>query len=379
MISDLFTPSTVAEVEASIYALLESRGIKTANWKPGGVVRTIVAVVAVLAATFSDLVARVASMSFLDTATGDWLRNKAIGDFGVTPFDAAPARGVVRLTNTAGGSFSVDAGDLLVENPATGAQYRNVAPFSLGSLGTVDVEVESTEAGAWTSSDPGTITTMVSTLTGVTVTNPAALVGVDAESDAALRERCRQSPALMSSAGPADAYSYAAKTILRSDGTSTGITRSRTMAGTGDGTIIVVCATPTGTPLSADLTYLQDQMVRQVMTQCATLSVVAADVLPVAVSYTAYTSNAGSDATQDKAAASAALLAYISTVPIGGYRVAGATGTLPRSGLIGAIQSAIPGCFRVDLAVPAADVTMTDSEVATLSTVVASVQVERQQ
>ena len=378
MISDLFTPTTVDEAKAAIYAQLERVGIKTADWKPGGVVRTIVAIVAVLVATFSELVASIAAMGWLTTATGDWLTNKAKGDFGVDRIPASAAGGTYRLTNTAGGSFTVLADELIVANPTTGAQYRNVAGFTLLPLGTVDIEIIATEAGAWTSSDAGTVTTLVTPLTGVTGTNPAALVGLDEESDALLVTRCLAAPSIASPAGPSDAYSYAARTWPRADGSPTGITRARTVSDTGTGEIVVTAATATGAPLAGDLTYLQDKMIREILTECATLSLVAASGVSVPVSFVAYTSNLASNATADKAAGSAALRAYVGAVPIGGYRVGGATGVMPRSGLAGAIQGAIPGCFRVDILSPAADVSLTSSQVAVLGAVTASVQVERQ-
>lgn len=379
MISDLFTPVTVDDAKASIYAQLERVGVKTANWKPGAVVRTIVAIVAVLVSTFSTLVALIASMGWLDTATGDWLTNKAKGDFGIDRIAATPARGTLRLTNTAGGSFTIAAGDTLVSNPSTGAEYRNVVAYTLLPLGSADVEFEATEGGAWTSSDAGTITNLISSMTGVTVTNLSALIGADEESDALLIARCKMAPAANSPAGPADVYSYAVRTVPRSDGTPTGITRSRTIANGATGGVRVICATATGSPLSADLTYLQDYIVRNVMGQCITVSVESAVPAAQSVSYVAYTSNPASNSTTDKAAASAALQTYVAAVPIGGYRIGGASGTLPREGLAGAIQSAIKGCFRVDVTVPAADVAVDPDGVIVLGTVSGSVQVERQQ
>jgi phage-related baseplate assembly protein len=379
MISDLFTPVTVDDAKASIYAQLERMGIGTANWKPGGVVRTIIAIVAVLVATYSSLTALAIAQGWLSTATGDWLTNKGEGDFGTSRIAASAAGGVLRLTNTAGGSFAVDADDLIVGNPSTGAQYRNVASFTLGALGVVDVEIEATEAGAWTSSAAGTVTELVTPLTGVTCTNPDALVGTDEEPDALYRERCMLAPASASPAGPSDAYSYAVRTWPRSDGTPTGITRSRTVSDGGTGEIIVVAATATGAPLSADLTYLQDRLIRETLTECATVSLVAATGVTVPVSFVAYTSDAAVNLTAAKAAATAAIMAYIAAVPIGGYRVGGATGALPRDGLAGAAQSAITGCFRVSILSPTADVPLAPDEVAVAGSITASVQVERQQ
>jgi phage-related baseplate assembly protein len=379
MISDLFTPVTVEDAKASIYAQLERMGVRTANWKPGGVVRTIIAIVAVLVSTFSELVALAIAQGWLSTATGQWLTNKGEGDFGTSRIAASAAGGVLRLTNTAGGSFSVGADELIVGNPTTGAQYRNVAAFTLSPLGVVDIEIVATEAGAWTSSAAGTVTELVTPLTGVTCSNPDALVGTDEESDALYRERCMAAPAMNSPAGPSDAYSYAVRTWPRSDGTPTGITRTRTVSDGGTGGITVVAATGSGSPLSADLSYLQERLINEVLTECATVSVVAASPIVVPVSFVAYTSDAAVNTTAAKAAATTALQKYIASVPIGGYRIGSASGVLPVAGLAGAVQGAITGCFKVAISSLAADVALDPNEVAVSGAVTPSVQVERQQ
>lgn len=378
MIETLIEPVTVDEAKAIIYAQLQRVGVATGSWKPGAVVRTIIAVVAVIVSVYSEAAANIARMFSYETATGEWLKNKAAGD-GVDYIPATAAAGTVRLTNTAGGVFSVDAGDLVVSNPSTGVTYSNVAAFSLGALSYVDVEVLASEAGSHTTSASGAITELVTPLEGVTCTNQNELVGTDEESDELLRARARQAPALLSSAGPSDAYSYALKTIKRTDGTSIGVTRARTIADEGTGEITVVGATATGAIGATDLGYLQDQLVRNVLTQCARLTVESAVAKTVAISYVAYTRNPSVDSVSAKLDALNALRAYVAAVPLGGYRVAGGVGTVTTEALGGVIQGAIPGCFRVDVSLPTADVTMVYNEAMVLGTVTGSIQVERQQ
>ena len=62
-LAELTTPLTADEVEAALYAALAARGAKTTAWKPGAVVRTIIAGVAIVLAAFSSLVAAIVSSS----------------------------------------------------------------------------------------------------------------------------------------------------------------------------------------------------------------------------------------------------------------------------------------------------------------------------
>jgi hypothetical protein len=182
----------------------------------------------------------------------------------------------------------------------------------------------------------------------------------------------------MSSAGPADAYTYAAKTLPRGDGTVIGVTRARTISDGGTGGVVVYVATASGEVASADRAYLQDAMVRTVLTQCATVQVLSATPRAIPVSYTAHTLDASTDATEAKRLAEIALRDYLVAAPIGGYRITGGTGEITRAALAAVVQRAILGCFAVEIHAPADDIAIDDNQAPTLGTVTASVTVDRQ-
>src|SRR5262249_36462305 len=121
----------------------------------------------------------------------------------------------------------------------------------LGPLSWIDIDIRAGEVGASSTAAPNTITEFVTKLLGVEVTNAAPLVGLDAESDAALRVRCRDSLGALSPNGPPAAYRYWAKTAKRADGSPVGVTRVRLMPPPGDGSMQMYVASATG-PVSGN-------------------------------------------------------------------------------------------------------------------------------
>ena len=83
----LTTPLTVAEIKAAIYDTIASEGVATTGWKPGAVVRTVIAGVAIVLAAMSSLIALVAKSGFLELSEGDWLTIVAEKIYGTTRSD----------------------------------------------------------------------------------------------------------------------------------------------------------------------------------------------------------------------------------------------------------------------------------------------------
>src|SRR3712207_6412770 len=145
-IDDLTTPLTREQVQTKIYDVLALVGTRTTSWKPGAVARTMITACAVVIAAFSSLTALIARSGFLELAEGKWLALVAWYVYGVEKRYATFAEGEVTLTNTGGGIYPMDAGDLIVGNPDTGAQYRNSGSFTLGALSTLTVPIVAVEA-----------------------------------------------------------------------------------------------------------------------------------------------------------------------------------------------------------------------------------------
>jgi phage-related baseplate assembly protein len=381
-LAELTTPLTADEVEAAIYAALVARGAKTTAWKPGAVVRTIIAGVAIVLAAFSSLAALVAAGGFLDLATGDWLTLLARYAFGVERIGATFATGTVTLTNASGTAYSGGADDLIVQNSTTDAVYRSTEAWSLDAAGgpndEIDVEVRAVEARSDSTSPAGDVDALVTTLSGVAVTNAAALIGTDEEEDPALRTRCLERTGPLSPNGPKDAYAYAARGALDANGDSIGVTRVATQA-VGDGTVNVWVATATGAVTgdpddpATDLGAIAAAIYEQAEPLSVEAVVASATAYPIAVTYELwiYTS-AGLSEADVEALVETALEDLFARTPIGCHLV-GSTRYLYQDDIKTAIGSVRDEIFHVTVTAPPALVVSTISAVMTLGTVTATV------
>jgi uncharacterized phage protein gp47/JayE len=384
-IDDLTTPLTTDEVKASIYSVLAQVGTATTNWKPGAVVRTLITACAILIAALSRLMASIARSGFIEYASGRWLTLVALYVYGVTRIEATFASGVVTLTNTGGGSFNLDPGDLVVYNPTSGATYVNTAAIVLGPLATLnDVPILAQEAGSGSTSFAGEITGFQTPLLNVTVTNPAALVGVDEETDPALRARCYAKLGSLSSNGPRDAYNYWARSAVRLDGSPIGVTRTRVVTTSAAGTVDVYVATATGGVTgtannpATDLGAIHDTIQRKAVPLSVTETTYSATPITVPVTYEAWLYNdSGLTEQQIRDAVAAELAAHFPEIPIGGDVIPPDSGKVLRADLEGVIRRAHHGdqhlkIKKVAITAPAADVSLASNEVPVLGAVTAT-------
>lgn len=381
-LEELTTPLTKEEVEAKIYAALQAFGVRTAGWKPGAVARTIVAGVSIIAAAFSTLQAEIAKSGFLELAEGDWLEVVALHVYGVLKNKGTFASGNVSFTNTAGGVFSPGIGDVIVKNTSTGKTYKNTEAFTLIAFeANKIVAVQAEEIGSTSTSTTGDIDSLETTLLGVTVTNPSALVGQDAESDPALRERCRAKTGTLSPNGPKDAYFFTAVTAETSDGAPSGVTRVTTVAdGVGGVTVYIASASGPLTGTSGDLSTpfgaVEDAIHTLVEPIAINATVLNAVALPIAVSYFVYVKDSTIVPAELEAAIGVKLGTSMAALPIGGARtVPTGLGNVYTDFVEAAITSVVGTDNLVDLnmSVPAADVSVAANEAPVLGTVTPNV------
>lgn len=381
-LEDLTTPVTKEQVEAKLYEVLERVGVTTTSWKPGAVVRTIIAGVSIFFGALSKLQANIAKSGFLELAAGDWLTLIARYVYNEERDPATFAPGEFTLANSGGGSYTVDPDDLIVYNPATGKAYRNTDAFVLGPSATLTIAILAVEAGSASTSGPNTITAFETPLGGpgvVTGTNATAVVGQDEESDPSLRTRCYEKLGALSPNGPWDAYSYAARRAKRADGTAIGVTRVRTTRD-GFGFVRTYVATASGGVSGAadnpatDLGAINDAIQRQAAPLAVTAETYSASPVTLAVTYQAWLYNT-SGLTEDaiKTAISTALATYLSTQPVGGNKIGTAQGKIFLDALRTVIGSAVPGTFHVVVSLPAADAELAVNEVPVLGTVLGTI------
>ncbi len=384
-IDELTEPLTVEDVTESIYAVIAAVGVDVTVWKPGAVVRTMIAAVAIILAAFSRLQALIAKSGYLVLAEGQWLTLVAQYVYNVERIEAQFAEGEVTLTNAGGGVYSLDAEDLIVGNPDTSQNYRNTEAFVLGASATLTIPIKAVESGAAATSTANTIVTMVTPLLNVTCTNALAVVGRDPENDADLRTRCAEKLGSLSPAGPWDAYAYAARNATHTDGSNVGVTRVRAVRdGAGGVTVYVAGASGevTGTvdDPASDLGIIDAAIALNAEPLAVTAVVESATPVEVPISYELWVYNTtGLTDAQLDAAIAQALGSFFLTQPIGGNVIENEPGKIFRSaiqsviGAAGSTVAGVPLSFRVDITTPTDDVELASNEVAVLSAVVGTI------
>lgn len=364
-ISDLFTPLTAAQVQSNIIASLVTLGIPANTWRKGGAYSSIVAVVAAIVAGFTQVMSAFIQSAFLDYASGGWLQLLAYYVYGVTPIAATFATGEATFTNTGGGVFDLVPGACTIKNPTTSAVYTNVDELVLNPGDVVTIGVQASVIGSASTSGPGAITQIVTTMLGVTVTNAASVVGNDIEQDADLQQRCRDSRGTSSARGPRSTYSYWAKSAPRADGSIVNINRATQTPFSSTGQVTVWCASPSGAPDSSDLAYADAAMRANSVPDTVTLTTLAASEVPLTSSLVIWAkATAGLVGADVAAAAQTALIAAVASYPISGIPTPPTTqGYLYASFVEGICKSVHPSIFNVTGM--AADLALNAGQVAT--------------
>lgn len=385
-LSDLITPMSTDQAQQTMIDGLVALGITSApNWPKGAVSRSVLRVFAILFAAFTILIAGLASAGFRDLASGSWLTLWAKSVYNVTRPLATAAAGTVRISNAGGGSFTYGVGQVTVKNSATGVTYTNTAGFTLAAgPGTyVDVLVSSTITGAKSSSAPGAIDTLVTTMLSCSVTNSVSLVGTDDMSDADLGALCLAKLGALSPNGPADAYRYIAiadpttVTVLVNAGltTLTSVPVSRVgVVADGNGGVSVYLANAAGPASVADVAIVNARIQAAATPLGIKVTCYAATPVTVPVSYSAWAKGTGLTLAGVTAALNGALAAYFSTVPLGGVVLPPSTGgALSPNALELALGAAVKGIQKAQITSPGADLPLTPDQVPVLGAVTASV------
>ena len=352
---ELLTPVPLADWKTKIIAIADAVGLETENWVEGGYTRTLVALFARLYATAGDAIRIIAAGGFLDSAEGAWLTLLAKNVFNVARIQATYAAATEGLTlhNNGGGLFVFDPGDVIVANVDTQKTYRTTTGGTLnpGVGQTLKLDLIAEEAGSDSNAIPEKITTMITTFLGVTCTNEKSLNGLDEESDEALRQRCRDKLAALSIGGPSRAYDFVAKSAMRPDGSPVGITRVLVMPATGDGTVTVYIAGPSGAVPGSDVAIVQanfDAFVTPYGMEAIAVSATNLNITAPCTIWLAASQGISEEAAQTLV--TDALSEYVQTVPIGGVVIPPATGKVYWRTLLGVVEKAIPGMLHAQLA-----------------------------
>ena len=372
-LSELTTPLTRQEVEASIYQVLANLSVPTTSWKPGAVVRTMIVGVSAVFAAFTELMSSIAASGFLELSEGEWLTLVAWYVYGVERLPATSATGELLVSNSSGNIYLLDPGDLIVRNTTTGATFRNTQAITISAgVSNLSVTVLADVAGSLSNSAAASLTELVVPLLGVTCSNPTAMYGQDEEKDPALRIRCAEKLGALSPMGPWDAYNYAIRNATI-DGRNLGITQIAVVPD-GYGNVTCYVAKPGGTVTDEELDAANDAVQRLAAPQAVTAIVVRATGVPIAVTYEVYAYQTGGLLEADVVnVVQAALDTFIQSQPVGGHVTTPPNGLIYFDGIRAAIHDAMPEIFHVVLTLPAADIALTPSDVATLGVVTPTV------
>lgn len=370
-LTELFTVKTREEVMAVQLQVADAVGLPITAWQAGSTGRELLEIAAQSAANMSEAATPAAAAGLLDYAEDDWLTLTAFQDYEVTRVPSTFGSTEETLRNTSVNSYTLAAGEVRLYNISTGKTYTSTTGGTLGpgnvTASTLVLTIVADEPGTGSNAAIAKITGFVTPLTGVTATNADPLVGTDEETDAALRIRCRESTAKASPNGPADAYNYFAKSTVRSDKTSVGVTR--TALSQGNGTTFLYLADASGPIAAADVTLVNTNIQANCVPTGFTAVVANATAVTVNVTTTVYLM-AGTTATiaEVREAVEDKLTTYFALAPIGGYQAGG--GFIFTSAIIGQIFDALPGqIIKVVLTGPAADVALDINKVAVLGTI----------
>lgn len=297
------------------------------------------------------VIAAIAAGAVLRFAQSDWLHLRAESGYDVEFNRATVTRGTVRLTCAlTAGPYVISGGTLWVGRAASGSvparRYQNVneTPLALASGGFVDVPVSAEFPGSAHNLGIGLINTLFTSLSGVSVSNPAIGLtgdwittrGTDDEADEALKTRARARWGTLGRGGNDAAFVYIAATA------SPEVSRVRVYPGPGDGTVLLVLASPTGGVSGAAVAAVQASLASlKPLTDAP--AVRSATVTTVAVLGTVYARASRLAAAQTEA--DAKRLELLATLDIGEGVDLGALYEILRR----------PGVTDVDITQPAGD------------------------
>lgn len=373
-LDEILTPAERDSVLATLLALSASLGAATTSWTEGNPLLTLLTTDAQKSADLTKMAVEIAKGGFGELLPSDaWADLWAQSRFKATRVPATAAAGLVNATNSSASNYVLAIGDLIVAHSVTGKVYRNQAPITiLAGVGLNGILVSADEPGVGSNAAPATITTLVSSLVGVGVTNPLSFVGTDKETTPALVNRSRSKLGSFSPNGPKDAYDYAAKTPELSS-TSTPITRTRTVLNPATGVLTTYLATAAGPPTGGDVAIVQAAFDQNVEPWGAQSIAAAATAVVQPVTYQAWVQGSQLTAAQIKVLIESALINWFKSLDIGGYVIPPDTGAIYPDVLEQVIGQATPGILRVAVSAPAATVVMTSNQVATLGAVVGTI------
>lgn len=182
--------------------LAHTLGFRVTNWISGGIGRTLVQLQALAAFSERLTVTSLARSAFVSLAELDWLTilarevydiERKLATFATWDLDVSVSSGAAPV--------SFGAGEFVVQT-TSGVRFENTGSFTCAAGSTETVPIRALESGTSGNVADESITSVVTSAPGTTVTNPAAsqtLTAEDQESDESLAARCQAKWATLSS------------------------------------------------------------------------------------------------------------------------------------------------------------------------------------
>lgn len=365
--------------------LATSLGLPVSTWHAGDPTRSLYHLEAEILAAFEPVAVRFIKAGFLDliaeaasagdASANEWLKIRAKQSYNVDVPEASFATTDVVLTNGGGGFYPIAAGDLTFKNSTSGKTYHNTTGGTLasGPGTTLTVTVEADEAGSDSSASAGEIDELVTARLGVTCTNPTAAVGVDEQAPSTTVQQCRDKLDSLSGMGPKGIFSFVARNSELTG--TTAITRVRVFDDSDTGDVLVYLADASGGVSEDDRALVEAAILEWATGVCITPTVISATEVVVPITYSLWVyKSVNKTAAEIQEEVEEALETLFANREIGGDIIPPATtGNLYVSLIESTIRSLYPEAFRVVVAMPTTDVALENSEVATLGTITATV------
>jgi hypothetical protein len=362
-LATLFAPVTQQQARTTCVTQLVSYGIPANNWVPGGVFSTILTVVCWFFAGFSQIISSAINGMFLGTASGGWLTALAYYLYGVTRQQATYGTTSYTLTNTSGGVYAFAAGQFKAQAGSNGNVFSNVGSLTLASgtpasPSTATFTIQAIAPGSLGGAPAGAITTLVTSLTGVTGTNPAACLGLDAWTDAQTVAACYAALAARSQKGPPGAYLAAIYGYANVPGAANVVTgnpvninRQQIYTDPDTGAITVYVASPSGAADPNDVAGVQIAIGQVAQPMGIIATAVSAVVVPFTAAIKVWSASSGTVVASSIALeAATAIDTMLAAYPIGGRtKPPGVQGYLFASAVVAAAGTADPTIYAVDL------------------------------
>lgn len=348
---------------------LRKNGFPVTAWQPLSVPLSMVENDAEALADLYKLTSNIGNGGFMLLAAqaglDQWVEIHAQQFYNEAPIEGVTTKGVVRFTDAQNqGPFTRAAGEITVAT-AFGLKFLNDAGFTIPLGGYVDVAVTAEAVGTDYNVGNGTITALVTALSGVTVNNPdpgsgtwLTRAGTNRETASALAQRCVDKWKKLGTGTPTGVYDTWAKEAGQ------GVVKTAAYVSSTTPGMVDLYVSGANGPLTSPQIAAVQAYVQALAPLTVLVNVLSPSVVVVNIAGNAYVD--ANFTTQAQAEASANLTALFEALPIGG--------TLWFSALVDAFQKAT-GVRNIVLSSPVVDVVLAANTIATFTNSVAWVEV----